>query len=464
MLGHIIEKELKDCLYGYRSLLVFILSTVLFLVAIYTGTRDYQAELQEYRLAQVAHRQHLAEETNLYAFSNFGFNLVKPPVVLGILVSGVEPHTPRVYNLALYTLPEPQGSAVSENPTVAVFGALDVSFIVQVVLGLAALLFTFSVICGEKELGTLKLQLANALPKDVLLLGKLASNLIGLLAPVAVAFLLACLLLMSFGGVSLNGEEAWRLLLLGIDFALYLVVLFALGMCVSTLTTRSTSAFALCLVVWVIVVAIVPRFALITARRLAPAESLEEFEMKKLAVHRRGTVEAQAEYSQYVRTHNGQTPPLAMYEELSRRIRDRQNGELRKLEEHYLRAKEQQARVTMLLSRISPAGSAAYAAMSLARTGLERDFRFRLALRDYRSVFTAYYDRKSRELIDLTQGQGIPLVITRQNFTDLPGFEFQEESLASSLSRALPDLGFLLIWGLVLFAVAYFKFLRYDVR
>jgi len=241
-------------------------------------------------------------------------------------------------------------------------------------------------------------------------------------------------------------------------------VLFALGMCVSTLTTRSTSAFALCLVVWVIVVAIVPRFALITARRLAPAESLEEFEMKKLAVHRRGTVEAQAEYSQYVRTHNGQTPPLAVYEELSRRIRDRQNGELRKLEEHYLRAKEQQARVTMLLSRISPAGSAAYAAMSLARTGLERDFRFRLALRDYRSVFTAYYDRKSRELIDLTQGQGIPLVITRQNFTDLPGFEFQEESLASSLSRALPDLGFLLIWGLVLFAVAYFKFLRYDVR
>lgn len=464
MLRHVVEKELKDCLYGYRSLLVFILASVLFLVGIYTGARDYQTELQAYRLAQAAQRQNLAEETNLYAISNFGFNLVKPPAALGILVSGVEPHTPHVYNMALYTLPEPQGSAASENPIVAVFGALDVSFIVQVVLGLAALLFTFSAICGEKELGTLKLQLANALPKDVLLLGKLAGNLIGLLVPVAVAFLLACILLMSLGAVSLNGEEVCRVLLLGISFALYLVVLFALGMCISTLTTRSTTAFALCLVVWVVVAAIIPRFAIITARRLAPAEPLQEFEMKKLAVHRRGTVEAQAEYSQYVQTHNGQTPPLAVYEELSRRIRDDQNRALRKLEEQYLQRKEQQARAALLLSRLSPAGSAAYAAMSLARTGLERDFRFRLALRDYRTILTAYYDRKSRELVNLTEGRRIPAVMATQNFTDLPAFEFQEESLASSLNRALPDLGFLLVWSLALFAVAYVKFLRYDVR
>jgi len=464
MLRHVIEKELKDCLYGYRSLLVFVLSAVLFLVAIYTGAREYQAELKEYRLAQATQQQNLAEETNLYAISNFGFNLVKPPAVLGILVSGVEPHTPRVYNLALYTLPQPHGSAASENPIVAVFGALDVSFIVQVVLGLAALLFTFSAICGEKELGTLKLQLASALPKDILLLGKLVGNLLGLLVPVAVAFLLAGVLLVNFEAVSLNGEELCRVLLLGIDFGLYLVVLFALGLCISTLTTRSTTAFALCLVGWVVVVAIVPRFAIIAARRLAPAEPLQEFEMKKVAVHRRGTVEAQAEYSQYIQTHNGQAPPLEVYEDMSTRTRDRQNRELRKLEEYYVQRKEHQARVALMLSRLSPAGSAAYAAMSLARTGLERDLRFRVALRDYRSLFTAYCDRKSRELISLTKAQHVPAVMAKQNFTDLPAFEFHEESLASSLNRALLDLGFLVVWSLVLFAVAYFKFLRYDVR
>lgn len=464
MLRHVIEKELKDCLYGYRSLLVFVLSAVLFLVAIYTGAREYQAELQEYRLAQVTQRQNLAAETNLYALSAFGFNVVKPPTVLGILVSGVEPHAPRVYNLGLYTLPQPQGSAASENPTVAVFGALDLTFIIQVVLGLAALLFTLSAICGEKELGTLKLQLANALPKDVLLLGKLVGNLIGLLVPVALAFLLAGIMLVNFEGVSLTGDELRRVLLLGLDFGLYLVVLFALGLCISTLTTRTTTAFALCLAAWVLVVAIVPKFAVIAARRLAPTEPLQEFEMKKVAVHRRGTVEVQAEFSQYIRQHNGKMPPLAVYEDISSRTRERQNRELRKLEEYYLQRKEHQARVALLLSRLSPAGSAAYAAMSLARTGLERDLRFRVALRDYRSLFTIYYDRKSRELVDLTRSAGIPAVMAEQNFTDLPGFDFHEEPLASSLDNALPDLGMLVVWSLVLFAVAYFKFLRYDVR
>jgi len=34
MLLYIIEKELKDCIYGYRSLLLFVLATGLFAVAI----------------------------------------------------------------------------------------------------------------------------------------------------------------------------------------------------------------------------------------------------------------------------------------------------------------------------------------------------------------------------------------------------------------------------------------------
>jgi hypothetical protein len=64
MLRYILEKELKDCLYGYRSLLLFVLSTILFLVATVSGAREYQAALQEYRMAEVTLRQHLAAETN----------------------------------------------------------------------------------------------------------------------------------------------------------------------------------------------------------------------------------------------------------------------------------------------------------------------------------------------------------------------------------------------------------------
>jgi len=464
MLLYILEKELKDCLYGYRSLLLFVLSAILFFVAVVAGTREYQAAIQEYRQAEVTLRQHLAAETNLYAVANFGFSLVKPPQVLSVLVSGVEPHAPRVYNFSLYSLPQPQGSSASENPTVAVFGALDLSFTVQVVLGLAALLFTFSTICGEKEMGTLKLQLANAVPKDVLLIGKLGGNLVGLLAPVVLAFLLACIGFLNFRDVPLSRAEGLRILLLGFTFTLYLTVLFALGLCISTFTARSTTAFAFCLVGWVLLVGILPKFAVLAATHIAPAESLQEFELKKLQIHRRGSMDAQAEFNKYIEEHGGRMPPLELYEKSSARVRDWQNQELRKLEEHYLQQRERQARIALKLSRFSPAGSASYAAMSLAGTGLERDSRFRAALRQYRSQFTTYYDRKSRELVEISDRQQIPNTMVRQDFTDIPSFQFREQSLDAALDAALPDMGSLAGWALALFAVAYFRFLRYDVR
>lgn len=464
MLKHIIEKELKDCLYSYRSLLLFLLSTILFSMAIYLEARRYQADLEDYRLAQVRLHQAMQEEASIYALSTYPFNLVKPPAVLSILVKGVESYTPRTYTFRLYTLPAPQGSDLSENPSVALFGALDISFIVQVVLGLAALLFTFSAICGEKETGTLKLQLANPLPKDVLLLGKLLGNLVGLLVPVTLAFLLGCAVLMNFDGVSLGKAEIIRALSIGLDFGLFLVVLFCLGICISSLTTRMTTSFVICLVAWVLLIAVVPKAAVIIASGLSPLESLNEFEMKKAEVDRRGTLQLEEEVRKFSQAHPGEQIPRAAYEDILKTVRETQNRELRKIDEDYQQRKERQARVALLLSRLSPAGSASYAAMNLAQTSLERDFRFRAALRAYRSEFTSYYDRKAQEDLPQIGSQPAGSMTVRRAFSDLPPFEFHDESLANSLDRALPDMGLLLAWSAAFFSVAYFRFLRYDVR
>jgi ABC-type transport system involved in multi-copper enzyme maturation permease subunit len=464
MLKHVIEKELKDCVYSYRSLLLFALSAVLFSMSIYLEGRQYQTDLQDYRIAQTRLRQSMGEATTLYALSSTPFNFVKRPPVLGILVRGVESYAPHVYMLRLFTLPAPQGSGVSENPTVAVFGAMDAAFIVQVVLGLAALLFTFSAVCGEKEMGTLKLQLANAVAKDTLLLGKLGGNLVGLLVPVLLAFLVGCLTLITLDGVSLGEAELFRMLLIGLDFVLYLTVLFSLGLCVSTLTNRATTAFAVCLVIWVLLIAVVPKAAVIAANGISPVESLSEYETKKSDIDRRGSIEFDELIQRYNSEHPERTIPQAQYDDFLKLVRDEQNRELRKLEEEYLLRKESQARKAILLARLSPAGSASYAAMSLAGTGPERDYRFRTALREYRSMFTVYYDKKNSEEIARHGNPAVGGMLVKKVFSDLPAFEFHEEPLAASVDRALPDLGFLALWSALFFITAYFYFLRYDVR
>jgi ABC-2 type transport system permease protein len=465
MLSHVIEKELKDCLYGYRSLLILILSVVLFSLAIYTGARRYQGDLQEYRLAEASLRQTLSDEITLYALSTFVFNVVKPPAMLGILVGGADLLSPRVYNFRLYTLPTPQGSAVSESPTVAVFGPLDLPFVVEAVLGLAALLFTFAAISGEKETGTLKLQLANALPKDTLLLGKLVGNLLGLLVPVAMAFVIACLLLAGFSDVALSSEVLWRILLLTVDFFLYLTVFFALGLCISTFTTRSTTAFGVCLVAWVLLVAMVPKLAVIAANQLSPIEPLQEFEMKKADVDRRGSLRLEQEAQKYKQEHNNaRTVSQAVATELLKKVREEQNAELDRLADDHALRKERQARLALLLSRLSPAGSASYAAMNLAGTSLERDFHFRKALARYREQFTAYYDSKAEEIAAVTGDQPANSTVKMLRVTDLPPFQFADEPAAEAIDRALPDMGLLAVWALALFVAAYFRFARYDVR
>ena len=464
MLKHVIEKELKDCIYSYRSLLLFALSAILFSMSIYLEGRQYQTELQDYRVAQTRLRESLGEATTLYALSSTPFNFVKRPPVLGILVRGVESYTPHVYMLRLYTLPAPQGSGVSENPTVAVFGAMDASFIVQVVLGLAALLFTFSAVCGEKEMGTLKLQLGNALAKDTLLLGKLVGNLVGLLVPVLLAFLFGCLTLMTLDGVSLGEADLVRILLIGLDFVLYLTVLFSLGLCVSTLTNRATTAFAVCLVMWVLLIAVVPKAAVIAANGISPVGSLSEYEAKKSDIDRRGSIEFDELMQRYNSEHPGQTISQAQFDDLLKLVREDQNRQLRVLEEDYLLRKESQARKAILLARLSPAGSASYAAMSLAGTGPELDYRFRTALREYRSAFTVYYDKENSEEIARHGNPAAGTMSVKKVFSDLPPFEFHEEPLAQSVDRALPDMGLLALWSALFFITAYFSFLRYDVR
>ena len=51
------------------------------------------------------------------------------------------------------------------DPLPVMFPLIDLTFIVTILLSLAALILSYDAVCGEKEDGTLKLMLANGLPR-----------------------------------------------------------------------------------------------------------------------------------------------------------------------------------------------------------------------------------------------------------------------------------------------------------
>ena len=67
----------------------------------------------------------------------------------------------------------------SDDPILAVFRFLDLTFIIQVVLSLFAIVLTYDSISGEREQGTLRLTFANAVPRGVYLVAKLIGTWLG---------------------------------------------------------------------------------------------------------------------------------------------------------------------------------------------------------------------------------------------------------------------------------------------
>ena len=102
-------------------------------------------------------------------------------------MTGLENDLGRNTTITIYGDPQLDDTKYNEHRVFAIFGSLDLAFIVKVVLSLFAILLTFDAICGEREGGTLKLVLSNAVPRDRVILGKLVGGFLALVVPLALA-------------------------------------------------------------------------------------------------------------------------------------------------------------------------------------------------------------------------------------------------------------------------------------
>ena len=172
MLRDIIKKEIQDTIMSPRFVFTFLLCTILILLAVYTGINNYQAEQREYSAAVALNRKNLESQQAYAQLAGLGTKVNRKPQVLSTIVSGIWEAVGRVATVNIAFDPSMTESKYSSNPIFAVFGPLDLSFIVKIVLSLFAILFTYDAIVGEKERGTLKLALSNRVPRDRLILGK----------------------------------------------------------------------------------------------------------------------------------------------------------------------------------------------------------------------------------------------------------------------------------------------------
>jgi ABC-type transport system involved in multi-copper enzyme maturation permease subunit len=469
MLKDIIKKEILETITSAKFVFTFLLCAILILLSVYTGISNYRADQKEFSAAVALNKKNLESQPSYQALAGLGTKINKPPHVLEAIASGVDEAVGRVATVNIAYDPNLVDSKYESNPVFSVFGALDLTFIVKIVLSLFAILFTYDAIVGEKEKGTLKLTLSNKVPRDRLILGKVIGGFVSLLIPLIIPLILSLLILLVYPNISLAGEDWIRLLLMFLMFFLYLSVFFTLGLLVSARTNKSSTSFLILLFIWVTFVTVIPKISVMAAARLNSIPSVHEITAKKDAFLQQIQGGSQKKVLDWIKANSpkqGEDQKL-FQEKFKKFLEDFQQEATSKIDENnaalerdYQAKKRSQVRLAINLSRISPASALMFSTMSLARTGLDEHERFLASIRTYKPIFTKWANSKMMRNLDLSgTGQTAKVVLD-----DMPQHKFEPETLSKSLARTLPDFGLMLFLIIIFFAGAYVSFLKYDVR
>ena len=466
MLKDIIRKEIVETITSSKFVFTFLLCAVLILLSVYTGITNYSAEQKEYNAAVALNKKSLERQAGYNALQP---KINRPPHVLSAISVGVDEAVGRVATIGIFDDPSLAESKYESNPVFSVFGPLDLTFIVKIVLSLFAILFTYDAICGEKERGTLKLTLSNKVPRDRLILGKVIGGYISLLIPLIIPLILSLLMIMVFPNIHFTSGDWGRLLLIFLVFFLYLSVFFTLGLFVSARTSRSSTSFLILLFIWVIFVTIIPKVAVMSAAQLEPIPSVHEITNKKEAFAQQIQDDSFKNFNEWIKGNpfkpgedqKANQENIKKYmENFMQDMTSKIDANNAALERDYQAKKRAQQNLAINLSRISPASALTFSTMSLARTGLDENQRFLDSIRAYKPILSKWATAMMTRNLDFQNG-GVNVKVVLDN---MPIHSFTDESLSKSLARTIPDIVLMIVLIIVFFVGAYVSFLKYDVR
>ena len=396
------------------------------------------------------------------------------PTPLSVFANGLEGALPDYLGVTRNGVR--QGSTELAEASVAyTFGNLDFLFIVGTVFSLLALLFTFDAVAGERESGTLRMNLSNTVPRDVFLWSKLIGGYIVFVIPFLVSYLFG-LLLLTWQGFPL-GEFKVAAPVLGLSFIslLYIAVFFAIGVVISTFLDSSKTALIIAFTFWVFAVLILPRGAFVVAKLVAPARTEQSVYMEKSTLRNNLAKDKDDKISKKMMEDMGGSPALNPQEIMARmdEIRKPIEAEFRrnfedqvdKIDREYQRQKNRQEKVGEMLSRLTPTASLTYFAMNLTQTGkLKRDAYFQTGERYYNQLNDVYFSQISDDPYAQMLQVAFRAAGDTSKLSDIPPPPtLKESSVSDTLRRSAADLCLLALFAVAFTTLAFLKFFRSDI-
>ena len=483
MFGILYLKELRENVQNYRFLLALVLCTVVIPLGFYVSQKDYAQRRQAYD--QTVRDYDQSHKTMVDLIRNGGAAF-RPPAPLGLLSDGIESILPSSVETRGYI--SDQGAQVQfnntrriENPFTALFGRLDLAFMVSTVLAVLVMIFTFNAVAGEKERRTLAQVMANPVPRAILITAKLAAAFSLLAAAFLAGTAIGSLLTTAMGLGPFDEAGTSGPFLIGIGVALVFLIAFVnLGLLVSAVTRSPVSAMVTLLAVWVALAMILPKGSVVASRLLLPVESQQVVDLQKGQVRLQNDLDLGREMVQlqkstsgvkdmsmeeYFRQKKANNPTIAAFEEAQAKRKAefaaKLNANLDRIDAEYERRRGRQAALARTISRLSPVSCFVHVLTELSGTGFTEE----TAWRETKSRFKQLLDREIAPKMTMYMfGEMTYGSMNMDRTTPAPKLPAEAVPLEKRLAAVWIDLGLLAIYGVLFFAGAYVAFLRYDVR
>jgi ABC-type transport system involved in multi-copper enzyme maturation permease subunit len=461
MFRTVFKKELVDQILSPKFLIISLLCLVLIPASLLlnyasyeNAAHDYSSSLKEAKSTTTVYRQ---------------------PSVLSTFGIGLESVLPEKVTFAKYQI-DASGTQAQNEVLGNINGRIDFVVITSFLLGLFAVLYAGTMVCGEKESGTLKLVLSNRATRSTIIAAKYAGGFSVLMIPFAVSTLLGVLLLLVEGFPLFAVGNLARVIVMIALSVLYLSALFLLGLIVSTRTHRTSLALLASFFVWIFLTFVIPKTSEPVAGLIRPVPSEEVMKAKRAQVRNQIEKEkgkALAPLMEKYLPNNGRGSwdwdgYVKARGPVAKDYEDRLNATLQKFDADYEREKAALRTLSLDIARLSPASSYTQAALDFCYTGVADLENFSGSLQvHYAQLAQAVFKYSFQDTISSEDGKsnrGVGGDSSPEGKIEYPAFRYEFPGIAETLRDTAPDIVLLVLFNLIFFAAAYYSFIRYDVR
>ena len=461
MFKTILRKEFQDQVLSPKFLIVSLLCLVLVPAGLLLNYASYRNAYSEYD----ANRKEARNTTTVF----------REPSALSTFGIGLESVLPKSVVFAKYQI-DARGSQAQDEILGNINGRIDFVVITSFLLGLFAVLYSGTMVCGEKEAGTLKLMLSNPATRSTILGAKFLGGLAVLAIPLAVSYLIGLLLLVLDGFPLFSADNGIRVLaLLGLAF-LYISALFALGLLISTRTHKTSLALLASFFGWIFLTFVIPKTSEPVAGLIHPVRSEEAMRANRTQV--RNQIEKEKGkalaplMNKYLNQQGQGTWDWDAYTKargpVAKEYEERIDQALQKFDADYEKEKAVRRSLSLNIARLSPASAFTQAALNFCHTGVVDLENFSRSLQAHygrlSDVVFRYEFRDTFESEDGSSRRSLGGSSLSPSKTDYPEFRYAFPGLADTLGATAADIILLFLFNLIFFAAAYYSFIRYDVR